>query len=164
VRFPLWAVLLRLLVLGVFSILVRLVTMPLLALATLDTVGLVAVAWLVGPAPTAAGLLVVSALLIVWRRLGRSTFDRWLWWPLRAALRHVFVYRRLWQPAMVTTGLAIRFDRRIFVPELRGVASAGDVDVVRLRMLPGQVRDDYTKQAPRLARTFGALDCRVRAT
>jgi hypothetical protein len=31
------------------------------------------------------------------------------------------------------------------------------MDVVRLRMLPGQVRDDYTEQAARLARTFGAL-------
>jgi S-DNA-T family DNA segregation ATPase FtsK/SpoIIIE len=33
--------------------------------------------------------------------------------------------------------------------------------VVRLRMLPGQVHIDYTEQAPRLARTFGALDCRI---
>jgi hypothetical protein len=164
VRFPLWAVLLRLTVHGLVMVLVRLVTRPILALAVVDTAGLLVIARLGGPVPTIIGLLAVAVLLVGWRYSARSTFDRWLWWPVRAALRHVFVYRRLWQPAMVTTGLAIRFDRRIFVPELRGVASAGDVDVVRLRMLPGQVRDDYTEQAPRLARTFGALDCRVRPT
>jgi hypothetical protein len=49
---------------------------------------------------------------------------------------------------MTTTGLIEAFERRVFVPELRAVTSFGDIDVVRLRMLPGQVREDYLKQAP----------------
>jgi hypothetical protein len=85
-----------------------------------------------------------------------------VWWPLRAVIRKLLVYRRWWQPAMTTTGLVEAFDRRVFVPRLRAVSSFGDIDVVRLRMLPGQVREDYIEQAPRLARTFGAYDCRVK--
>jgi DNA segregation ATPase FtsK/SpoIIIE, S-DNA-T family len=162
VRMPLSAVFVGMLGRGLFRLLAGLILRPLLTLALLDLAGLLVLAWLVGPLWSTLGLLALAGLLIGWRRRGRSTFERWLWWPIRAAIRHGLVYRRLWQPAMVTTGLDIRFERRVFVPELRGVSSFAGTDVVRLRMLPGQVRDDYTEQAPRLARTFGALDCRVR--
>jgi S-DNA-T family DNA segregation ATPase FtsK/SpoIIIE len=162
VRFPLWTVLLRYTVQGVVLFVVRLVTRPVFALALADMIGLVVVASLVGPIATLLGFVVAVAGLVVWRRLDRGRFDRWLWWPLRAVIRRLLLYRRWWQPAMTTTGLVEGFDRRVFVPELRAVTSFADTDVVRLRMLPGQVREDYIEQAPRLARTFGAYDCRVK--
>jgi S-DNA-T family DNA segregation ATPase FtsK/SpoIIIE len=160
-RFPLWTVVLRYAVQGVVLFVVRLVTRPVFALALADLIGLVVIAILVGVLPTLLGLGALAAGLAVWRHVDRSRFDRWLWWPLRAVIRKL-VYRRWWQPAMTTTGLVEAFDRRVFVPSLRAVTSFGDIDVVRLRMLPGQVREDYIEQAPRLARTFGAYDCRVK--
>jgi DNA segregation ATPase FtsK/SpoIIIE, S-DNA-T family len=161
-RFPLWTVLLRYTVQGVVLFVFRLITRPVFAVALADIVGLVVVAILIGPALTLFGLLVVAAGLVMWRHVDRGRFDRWLWWPLRAAIRKLLVYRRWWQPAMTTTGLVEAFDRRVFVPQLRAVTSFGDIDVVRIRMLPGQVREDYIEQAPRLARTFGAYDCRIK--
>ncbi|MGH8883480.1 MAG: FtsK/SpoIIIE domain-containing protein, partial [Stackebrandtia sp.] len=41
-------------------------------------------------------------------------------------------------------------------------ASTGSVDRVTVRMLPGQVVEDYAEVCDRLAQTFGAADCRVR--
>jgi DNA segregation ATPase FtsK/SpoIIIE, S-DNA-T family len=161
-RFPLWTVLLRYAVQGLVLFLFRLTTRPVLALALADLIGLVVIAILVGVLPTLVGLGALAAGLAAWRHVDRSRFDRWLWWPLRAVARKLLVYRRWWQPAMTTTGLVEAFDRRVFVPQLRAVTSFGDIDVVRLRMLPGQVREDYIEQAPRLARTFGAYDCRVK--
>jgi S-DNA-T family DNA segregation ATPase FtsK/SpoIIIE len=161
-RFPLWTVLLRYTVQGLVLFAFRLITRPLFALALIDMVGLVVVACLVGVVPTILGLVMVVAGLGVWRHFDRSRFDRWVWWPLRAVIRKLLVYRRWWQPAMTTTGLVQAFDRRVFVPSLRAVTSWADIDVVRLRMLPGQVREDYIEQAPRLARTFGAYDCRIK--
>jgi S-DNA-T family DNA segregation ATPase FtsK/SpoIIIE len=162
-RFPLWTVVLRIvLVNGLLLGLVKLIRRPVLALALVDVVGLVVVAWLVGPVWFGLGLGVAAGGLVVWRDLDRSRFDRWVWWPLRAQLRWLVTYRRWWQAAMTTMGLVEAFDRRVFVPELKAVTSFGTTDVVRCRMLPGQVRDDYTEQAARLARTFGAYDCRVK--
>jgi S-DNA-T family DNA segregation ATPase FtsK/SpoIIIE len=161
-RFPLWTVLLRYAIQGLVLFLFRLLTRPVFALALADIVGLVVVACLVGVIPTLLGCAVAAAGLVGWRHFDRSRFDRWVWWPLRAVVRRLLVYRRWWQPAMTTTGLVEAFDRRVFVPSLRAVTSFGDIDVVRLRMLPGQVREDYIEQAPRLARTFGAYDCRIK--
>ncbi len=44
------------------------------------------------------------------------------------------------------------------------VSSTGTVDRVWVRMLPGQVFDDWAAMGQRLAQTFGAQECRVRTT
>jgi S-DNA-T family DNA segregation ATPase FtsK/SpoIIIE len=158
----LWLVVLGLAATGLGECLVAVIRRPVLGLFWLDATGLAVVGYLVGPYWFALGLAVAAGVLAAWRWRDRFRFDRWVWWPVRAHLRWFFVYRRWWQPAMTTTGLVEAFDYKKFTPALRGVASFGSTDVVRLRMLPGQVRDDYIEQAPRLARTFGAYDCRVK--
>jgi S-DNA-T family DNA segregation ATPase FtsK/SpoIIIE len=65
---------------------------------------------------------------------------------------------------MLTTGLAVTMDTREYLPKRLGVSSTGTGDRVRVRMLPGQVFDDWTAVGPRLAQTFDALECRVRTT
>ena len=65
---------------------------------------------------------------------------------------------------MVTTSLAVGVDGEEYLPRLLSVRSTGTVDRVLVRMLPGQVLDDWTSMAPRLAQTFDAQDCRVRTT
>ena len=107
--------------------------------------------------------LVASALLLVgWSRFHPGSFTRFVRWPARSAFRRVLVYRRGWQPAMVTCGLDVRVVDKQFLPELRRVRSSRTVDRVRVRMLPGQVLEDYAAQAERLAMTLGAVECRVR--
>ena len=48
------------------------------------------------------------------------------------------------------------------MPRIVSVASTASVDRVRVRMLPGQTFTDWATNGPRLAQTFGAVDCRVR--
>lgn len=81
----------------------------------------------------------------------------------RGRWRAAAVYRREWQPAMATAGLARTVDGAERIPQLLGVTSQGAVDVVRVRMLPGQVVEDWTKVGPRLAQTFGVLELRARS-
>jgi DNA segregation ATPase FtsK/SpoIIIE, S-DNA-T family len=107
-------------------------------------------------------LVGVTGLLLVWRLAHPESFHRFVGWPWRGAWRQRLVYRRGWQPAMVTCGLAIHVNGREFVPSLLRVTSAGPVDQVRVRMLAGQVPEDYAQMSERLARTFGAAECRVR--
>jgi len=73
------------------------------------------------------------------------------------------VYRWAWQPAMVSTGLAMRVDGTEYLPRIVSVASTGSVDRVRVRMLPGQTQPDWASNGQRLAQTFGAVDCRTRS-
>jgi DNA segregation ATPase FtsK/SpoIIIE, S-DNA-T family len=115
-----------------------------------------------GTAIPATVLATVTAALVAWRLGHAESFHRFVGWPWRGAWRHRLVYRRGWQPAMVTCGLAIRVNGREFVPALLRVTSTASVDRVRVRMLSGQVPEDYAEMSERLARTFGAAACRVR--
>jgi DNA segregation ATPase FtsK/SpoIIIE, S-DNA-T family len=109
---------------------------------------------------TALGLL--TAVLVTWRVARAESFHRFVGWPWRGAWRQRLIYRRLWQPTMVNTGLGEHLNGREFIPTLLRVTSTGTVDVVRVRMLAGQVPEDYAQVADRIARTFGAAECRVR--
>lgn len=131
-------------------------------------VALAAVLWLAwqtahrGPAFAVAIALGVIDVLVALRVLFPSWFAAGLqsrtagWW------REVRVYRGAWQSAMVTTGLALREGRELHLPRLIAVRTRGGIDLVRVRMLPGQVLEDWAQCAPRLAQTFGTQECRVR--
>jgi S-DNA-T family DNA segregation ATPase FtsK/SpoIIIE len=106
--------------------------------------------------------VVATVALVVWRWRWPDTFTRQVIWRLRGLWRGWVVYRFAWQPAMVTTNLAVTMDSSGYVPKMLRVSSTGTVDRVWVRMLPGQVFDDWTAVGPRLAQTFGAQDCRVR--
>jgi DNA segregation ATPase FtsK/SpoIIIE, S-DNA-T family len=116
----------------------------------------------VGPWPFVIAAATIIGSLLAWRRAHRPSYDHWFAWPVRGTLRRALVYRRFWQPAMVTTNLAIRVSAREYLPRLVKVASTASVDRVTVRMLPGQVAEDYAEVADRLSQTFGACECRVR--
>jgi S-DNA-T family DNA segregation ATPase FtsK/SpoIIIE len=125
---------------------------------------LVALAGRVGWSPFLLLGLVAVASLVAWRLLAAESFATQVTWRARGRWRASRVYRFGWQPATVTTGLAVNLNGREYLPRLLRVSSTGTVDRVWVRMLPGQVLDDWTTVAPRLAQTFGAQDCRVRTT
>src|SRR5262245_8286093 len=114
-----------------------------------------------GTTPTVTPLAVRAVVLGVWGWQWRDSFDRCVWWPVKAIVRRAWIYRRGWQPAMTTVGLVERYNDHEFLPTLRKVRCVGYVDRVTVRMLPGQILDDYADQGERLAMTFGSRDCRV---
>ena len=122
----------------------------------------VKVAHNLGPWPVLALLALAVAGLLAWRQLAGESFTRHLTWRCRGLFRGRFTYRFSWQPAMVTTGLAVHVDGREYLPKIRSVRSTGTVDQLRVRMLPGQTMEDWAAAAPRLAQTFDAQECRVR--
>jgi S-DNA-T family DNA segregation ATPase FtsK/SpoIIIE len=136
---------------------------PLAVVAALALVALWQVTLASGPLPVLALSSVVTGVLLVWRRLRPASFTSVLACRVRGLWLATTCYRYMWQPAMVTTGLAVRVDGTQYVPRLVCVRSTGNVDVVRVRMLPGQTATDWAANAPRLAQTFGAIDCRVRS-
>jgi S-DNA-T family DNA segregation ATPase FtsK/SpoIIIE len=136
-----------------------------LALAPVVLVlGFVRVFDVLGPLPIAATVLLAAGGLVAWRVLWPEMFTTQVVWRLRGLWRGRWPYRFTWQPAMVTTGLAVLVDGREYLPKIRSVKSTGSVDLVRVRMLPGQTIEDWAEAAPRLAQTFDAQECRVRST
>jgi S-DNA-T family DNA segregation ATPase FtsK/SpoIIIE len=133
--------------------------------------------WLTGPAAAAvwvraecgglvlAGLLlVVSGGCLAWWRLHPASWLRFGWYPLVGRCRRLWVYRRRWASAMATCGLATVFDGDRYIPRLGRVRSGRYGDEVTVRLLPGQMPDDWATAAPRLAYTFRLRDGRAYAT
>ncbi len=112
--------------------------------------------------PVLACLLGVLSTLGLWALLGRGSFDRCVAWPLRSARRRRRVYRKRWEPALVTADLSVTLDGVRYLPRLVRVRSTCSVDLVTVSLLTGQLIDDFAKAAERLAQTFGARECRVR--
>jgi DNA segregation ATPase FtsK/SpoIIIE, S-DNA-T family len=98
--------------------------------------------------------------LAAWRLGHRGSFERWFWWRLRGRWRR-WRYRRRWWAAMATTGLMVRFDGREVLPVLKRVRYRPGLDELRVRMVTGQIPDDYAEVAERFAHTFGARAVRV---
>lgn len=117
-----------------------------------------------GPALPIVLLVVLAVALAVWRVKSPAAFARFCSRPVLASVRRVFVYWRGWQPAMVTTGLAIRaWSKAETLPRLGKVRRTACGDVVLARMLPGQTVEHWAGQGPALAQTFAATACRVTA-
>ena len=111
-----------------------------------------------GLAAVALGL--VAGLAGWWWR-HRTSFLRGVWWPVKARYRRWWYLRR-WYSAMATANLTQTWDRRTIVPILRRVRCNGTTDRLTVRMVTGQIPDDYAKVSERLVHTFGALAMRVR--
>jgi hypothetical protein len=130
--------------------------------------------WLTGPTALVAwlwwrfgwygpvvALVVTAGTAGVWRAGDRDSFDRWCWGLLQGRWRR-WRYRRRWWSAMATAGLVVRFNGREVVPVLRRVVCRGGVDVLAVRMVSGQVPEDFAGAAQRFAHTFGVSGVRVR--
>ena len=109
----------------------------------------------------ATGLVGFAAVLTLgacaWRRLHRRSWLRFVTSPWRAA----WVYRRRWQPAMVTCRLAVRVNDREFVPEILTVRSTAYVDRVLVQLLVGQAPEEFEAWTSQLGHTFEALRVKV---
>ena len=131
VRVPLSAVILGWLGRFLGRAIMRVLSQPVLwAALTVYGIGY----WLavtIGPWPFVIAAAVVVGSLVAWRQAHRDSFRRWFAWPVRCTFRRAVVYRRFWQPAMVTTGLAVRRERSGVPPETRqgrldGLGGPGD--------------------------------------
>ncbi|MFA1548801.1 FtsK/SpoIIIE domain-containing protein [Actinomadura chokoriensis] len=107
-------------------------------------------------------LALVAAGLSVWAVVDRPSFVRWVVRPARARWRLVLVYRRHWQPVLVTAGLTKVHKGREYLPAVVRVRCGPTSDRVLVRMLKGQAPDAWERVAVNLAHGFGATLVRVR--
>lgn len=113
------------------------------------------------PAPVAAVGLTGLALGC-WAAADRASFARWVGWPVRSRWRLTRVYRRDWQPVMVTAGLSRTHRRREYLPTIVKARSGPATDRVLVRMLKGQAPDALERVTANLAHGFGSELVRIR--
>ncbi|QKW39384.1 cell division protein FtsK [Actinomadura sp. NAK00032] len=104
----------------------------------------------------------VTLGLSMWAGVDRPSFVRWIARPARARWRLIAVYRRDWQPVLVTAGLTKVHKGREYLPSLVRVRCGPTSDRVLVRMLKGQAPDAWERVAVNLAHGFGATLVRVR--
>ncbi|GAB3989917.1 FtsK/SpoIIIE domain-containing protein [Actinoallomurus acanthiterrae] len=97
-----------------------------------------------------------------WAAYWWDSFLRLVARPARARFRHVFVYRRHWQPVMVMSGLAFYRNAREYLPAIKRVRVDATTDRVLVKMLSGQAPGIWRDHAENLAHGFGAALCRIR--
>ncbi|MFG2091180.1 FtsK/SpoIIIE domain-containing protein [Spirillospora sp. NPDC048824] len=107
-------------------------------------------------------LALVLVGLALWAGVDRPSFVRYAVRPVRSWWRLVFVYRRDWQPVLVTAGLTKTHKGREYLPSLVRVRCGPTSDRVLVRMLKGQAPDAWERVAANLAHGFGATLVRVR--
>lgn len=96
----------------------------------------------------------ITVPVVAWYFLHLPSWLRFGWWPILARWRR-FVYRRRWTAAMVTANLAVSYDKHTIIPVLKRVRCKAGADEVLVRMVTGQIPDDFAKASERLAQTFG---------
>ncbi|MEU4791407.1 FtsK/SpoIIIE domain-containing protein [Micromonospora tulbaghiae] len=133
--------------------------------------------WLTAPAALAlwvraefGGLVLAGVVLTVaagcaaWWRWHPSSWLRFGWYPLVSRFRALFVYRRRWASVMATCGLATTFAGDRYVPQLLRVRCDRFGDELTVRLLPGQIPDDWGQAAERLAYAFRRRSGQARST
>ncbi|TDB87990.1 cell division protein FtsK, partial [Actinomadura sp. KC216] len=107
-------------------------------------------------------LALVAAGLGVWAWVDRPSLVRWVVRPVRSRWRLVAVYRRDWQPVLVTAGLTKVHKGREYLPSLVRVRCGPTSDRVLVKMLKGQAPEAWERVAVNLAHGFGSSLVRVR--
>ncbi|MGI5215425.1 FtsK/SpoIIIE domain-containing protein [Plantactinospora sp. CA-290183] len=133
--------------------------------------------WLSGPTVAAlyvysrhGGLVLAGVIVAViggclaWWRWHPASWLRFGWYPLVGRWRRLWVYRQRWSSTMATCGLATAFAGDRYVPQLLKVRCDRHVDEVTVRMLPGQLPEDWAQAAQRLAYAFRLRDGQARTT
>lgn len=158
-RVPLWLVLLTWLGKGLLNLVVLSVRYWVVSVPALMLAGLYRAYDWYGPLVV---VLVLGAIGCCWWGIDRVTFGRFVGYPVLGRWRR-WIYRRQWLPAMVTAGLGVTFDGRTVIPVVKRVRCTATADVITVRMVTGQIPDDFAKVSERLTHTFGARACRVSA-
>ncbi|WP_116247512.1 FtsK/SpoIIIE domain-containing protein [Nocardiopsis sp. FIRDI 009] len=102
-----------------------------------------------------------SVVALVWWRAWPDSYRQWVTLRLLAWWRHVFVYRRHWQPVLVISGLAESYQERRYLPRIRRVVCTSWADQVRVTLVAGTSPTDFETRVAELAHGFGAPSCRV---
>ena len=104
------------------------------------------------------------ASLAGWRMRRPGSFARWVSRPWIARWRHLLVYGRVWEAAMVACRVAARPGTETEqIPRLLRVRRTATGDVLTVAMLRGQTVAQWVACAERLAQAFDAPACRVTA-
>jgi S-DNA-T family DNA segregation ATPase FtsK/SpoIIIE len=112
--------------------------------------------------PGLAGLWGAAAVVsLVWWRTWPDSYRTWVTLRLLAWWRHVFVYRRHWQPVLVISGLAESYQERRYLPRIRRVSCSEWADRVRVSLVAGTSPAEFETRVAELAHGFGAPSCRV---
>ncbi|MEV2278982.1 cell division protein FtsK [Nocardiopsis sp. NPDC049922] len=102
-----------------------------------------------------------SVASLVWWRVRPDSYRQWVTLRTLAWWRHVFVYRRHWQPVLVISGLAESYQERRYLPRIRRVVCTSWSDRVRVTLVAGTSPADFETRVAELAHGFGAPSCRV---
>ncbi|GAA0976220.1 FtsK/SpoIIIE domain-containing protein [Nocardiopsis tropica] len=112
--------------------------------------------------PGLAGLWATAAVTsLVWWRTWPDSYRTWVTLRMLAWWRHVFVYRRHWQPVLVISGLAESYQERRYLPRIRRVTCDTWADRVRVSLVTGTAPADFEHRVTELAHGFAAPSCRV---
>jgi S-DNA-T family DNA segregation ATPase FtsK/SpoIIIE len=116
-----------------------------------------------GSSDGATALVVFGIVLIVWRLVWPRGFRRCISGRIRVRWRSWVVYRKSWASTCALHGLTKVLDDAVLVPALQLVVIGHGLDVLTVRILPGQSTADWQKQSDTLAHTYGASLVRVRS-
>jgi S-DNA-T family DNA segregation ATPase FtsK/SpoIIIE len=101
---------------------------------------------------------VLLVLLGVWLRLDRESYDRRISERVRGWLRSR-PYRRGWEQVLSSkkVNLTEKGDNRagVLLPTMRHIRSSKGRDVLRVKMLPGQILEDWVEVCHRISVAFG---------
>ncbi|GIH08096.1 hypothetical cell division FtsK/SpoIIIE protein [Rhizocola hellebori] len=106
--------------------------------------------------------IVLVALLLVacwWR--WPNAFRRFIGWFYLAQWRRWWVYYRHWHPTCASLKLALTFGGDKYFPTIAKVRRDAFGDLVTVRMVNGQLPEDWSAKAVNLAQTFNAVSCQV---
>ena len=103
----------------------------------------------------------VAVAFLVWWRTWPDSYRGWVTLRMLAWWRHVFVYRRHWQPVLVISGLAESYQERRYLPRIRRVTCDAWADRVRVSLVAGTSPADFETRVAELAHGFAAPCCRV---
>ena len=109
------------------------------------------------------GLVVGGVATLWWWRPARPWLLRLVGWPLKTRIRRLKLNRQ-WIDAMQGAGLAANRGGQQIVPELRKLVCRSYVETLTVRMLAGQLPEDFAKVSLRLAHAFGARHVKVSAS
>lgn len=117
-------------------------------------IGVVVYAWIWHGWMAGVGLVLgAAAVLGMWILGHQASFWSWFGYPYKAKIRR-FVLSRRWAKTMVGVGLSTSFRGDQLIPVLRKVRCRQWQDLVTVRMVDGQIPQDFSEVAQRFAHAF----------